>query len=189
MKKAMLMSCDANEILRILNTKQNKLLLKVVPKLATPFTIYLYATNSKDNYVLAYRDGKLCNLRHHIFTKNEFVEHLGNGCLNGKIIAQVTCDKITNIGYSEVDECYVVGDETLDNLNLTKDEIKEYGKGKWLTLMHISNVIQFDKAKELKEFNKYCRELDTHKYSRSYFTVSCCNCIAIKNSKIGRAHV
>lgn len=183
MKKALMMACNSNEILRILSNKQSKLLLKIAPKIATPFTIYFYATNSKDDYVLTYRDGKICNLRHHIFTKNEFIRHLGNACLNGKIIGQATCDRITNIGYSELDESYIVGYETLDNLNLTKDELKEYGKGRWLTLIHVSNVIQFDKSKELKEFNKYCNDLHMHKYSGKHFTASCCNCIAIKNRK------
>lgn len=183
MKKALMMACNSNEVLRILSNKQSRLLLKSVPKIATPFTIYFYVTKSKDDYVLTYKDSKLCNLRHHIFTKNEFIRHLGNACLNGKIIAQATCYKITNIGYSDLDERYVVGDDTLDNLNLTKDELKEYGKGKWLVLMHISNIVQLDKAKELKEFNKYCNDLNTKKYSDKHFTIACCNCIAIKNSK------
>lgn len=183
MKKAILFSCKPDEVLRILRNKQNTLLLKLVPKIATPFTIYFYATNSKDNYVLTYKDNKLCNLRHHIFTKNEFIRHLGENCLNGKIIAQATCYKITNIEYSDLDNCYIVSDETLDDLNLTKDELKEYGKGKWLTLIHISNVVQFDKSKELKEFDKYCNDLNAKKYSGKHFTLSCCNCVAIKNSK------
>lgn len=157
MKKAIIMSCSLDEILRILNEMQTKLLCKFAPQIVVPFKIYLY-------------------------TKKELRPKLNDDCLNGKIVVCVTCERITNIEPT-TDNGYLINNDVLSDLRLTKEELNNYGKGKWLSLMHITNVVKFDKAKDLKDFKKNCDMLNNKKYTKKHFSIVCSNCIALKNSK------
>lgn len=135
---------------------------KSKPKLKTPFKCYIYCT--KDNKVkfwksktYAYADDR----NHNAFDK----------CCNGTVIGEFICDYIEEYkpvippaikGYTE----YQMSLQTLcEDIHLSIRDIVNYGKGKTLYGWHISNLVIYDKPKELSEFIYLCP-----KYTKERFT-------------------
>lgn len=110
---------------------------KSKPKLKTPFKCYIYMT--KSNLVgdrKAYKDR-----------------------LAGKVIGEFVCDCIIpiSITYSDPNSCIAQND--FPYTCLTDKEIMDYlGNGNPGYGWHISDLIIYDKPKELSEFKKYNRE-------------------------------
>lgn len=95
------------------------------PKVKQPFKCYIYQTK--------YRKGN------------------GRTYSDGKIIGEFICDKITICvpTYKDYDVGYW---DILDGSCLTCDELFDYGKWKTLYGWHISDLVIYDKPKELNEF-------------------------------------
>lgn len=129
---------------------------KTKPKLKTPFKVYIYCTKDKKktlwdsrkyDYPYRYIDEK----SHNIFDKS----------LNGKVIGEFVCDEITEI-YLYKDDIFVYGITPPVDVEyakhwgwetcLTTKELFDYlclDKGyAW----HISDLVIYDKPKELSEF-------------------------------------
>ena len=138
----------------ILSGKKTVEIRKTKPNIKTPFRCYIYCT--KDNkYFLD--DGKRR--------------------LNGKVIGEFVCtktDRIQKRGINDnFDYCYlslnVFGNDDIE-IEITdikkscikKDELNSYGSNSnVLYAWHISNLVIYDKPKELKEFNfPHYRECD-----------------------------
>ncbi len=138
----------------ILSGKKTVEIRKTKPNIKTPFRCYIYCT--KDNkYFLD--DGKRR--------------------LNGKVIGEFVCTKIDRIQKRGIndnfDYCYlslnVFGNDDIE-IEITdikkscikKDELNSYGSNSnVLYAWHISNLVIYDKPKELKEFNfPHYRECD-----------------------------
>lgn len=67
--------------------------------------------------------------------------------LNGKVIGEFVCDFIyENISYDSKETCVSV------------DDMKKYANGKPLYGWHISDLVIYDRPKELSEFNKPCTD-------------------------------
>lgn len=128
---------------------------KTKPKLETPFKVYIYCTKRETIY----------------FPRDIF----GNNALNGKVIGEFICDKITEFSF----------DEKYDNLTLmtmswksrlTKDEIADYANGQYIIYgWHISNLVIYDEPKELSEFksaSNYARKLRTEFFGKDPCCVS-----------------
>lgn len=139
---------------------------KTAPK-EVPFKVLIYATRPKKFY----KCGAVSTSDELLWFANGKVE-IGDGfkfwadgdeyqCLNGRIIGEFVCDRITDISvvvrncnenYNEVyhnDEC--------KGSCLTWKELQEYGKGKTLYGWHISDLKIYDKPKELSEFKRWNR--------------------------------
>lgn len=75
--------------------------------------------------------------------------------LNGKIVAQCDCEKIETIcpefGYLDA-ACEGGAGYILDKACLTRQQLIDYGKGEWLSALHLSNLETFDNPKELSDF-------------------------------------
>lgn len=104
------------------------------PKLALPFKVYIYETNFKDNSYWKYKHkGRL-----------------------GKVIGEFVCDKVDTVGWisnpNKTDWKDAFNSETC----LTNKETYEYSKGNKFCEWHISNLVIYDKPKELNEFIKPC---------------------------------
>lgn len=126
----------------IANGKKTIELRKTKPKQATPFKCYIYCTLGGSQIYL--KDGSKGN---------------------GKVIGEFVCDRIECLDMDSVG----VGFWENDNFNyisdlgwitgLTRREFINYTEGKLVYGWHISNVVIYDKPKELNSF--YCRKLLT----------------------------
>ena len=81
--------------------------------------------------------------------------------LNGKVVARFWFDEYIAYKYYADDNTYFAkrpedfgwnAEEVLKRLCLTRDEFKDYGKGKDLYAWHIKKLDIFDKPMELKDF-------------------------------------
>lgn len=120
---------------------------KTKPKLETPFKVYIYCTNNGGSLHTGY--GGLYYHKSNI-GKNDC------SCINGKVIGEFVCDEITMsfVGYN-ASGCPSYWD-ILDGTCLTPNELVCYGEWKTLYGWHISNLVIYDKPKELGEFFQYC---------------------------------
>lgn len=130
-----------------------------------PFKCYIYCTSSDVHSALVVGDGdaKLihcCNYKSAI--------PVGGAIGNGKVIGEFVCDRVDKIiplrhtyynyiglPIANIIE-YGIWDDDLAQMCLKKKEIDNYGKGKMLYGLHISDLKIYDKPKELREFKRPC---------------------------------
>lgn len=133
MSKAVLLSVQPKWCELIASGKKTVEVRKTKPKLDTPFKVYIYCT--KDNFKS-------------IFQAKPYLMHNRLHC-NGKVIGEFVCNCITS--FKAMGEVQALWNET-QNTCLSHDEIIKYAKGKKLYYWHISNLVIYDKPKELSEF-------------------------------------
>lgn len=103
---------------------------KTKPKLDTPFKCYIYCTKCGKDDIL-WTSGTVGKM---------------SDKSNGKVIGEFVCDFVyENIGYDSEGTC------------LSADELKRYAKGKPLYAWHISDLVIYDKPKELEKFRHECK--------------------------------
>lgn len=103
---------------------------KTKPKLDTPFKCYIYCTKNG-------------SYTYHTRLDENRLQHAE--VWNGKVIGEFVCDFVyENIGYDSQGTC------------LSADELKRYAKGKPLYAWHISDLVIYDKPKELEKFRYEC---------------------------------
>lgn len=103
---------------------------KTKPKIDTPFKVYIYMT--KSNLVgdrKAYQDR-----------------------LAGKVIGEFVCDEIQTFRPDDYNCPYDISDDDLKLTCLNREDMYAYGRGKTLYGWHISNLVIYDKPKELSKF-------------------------------------
>ncbi len=150
--KSVLISIQPKWCELIASGKKTVEVRKTRPKLETPFKVYIYCTQNNDGKI-----GHWLNL----YCDSKFVTtdiHLEELCykLNGKVIGEFVCDsvKMSFVGYNEKG-CPSYWD-ILDGSCLTPNELVCYGEWKTLYGWHISNLVIYDKPKELSEFKRFC---------------------------------
>lgn len=81
----------------------------------------------------------------------------------GKVIGHFVCDNVIQWNYFEkliilggTTSTYMPFTDDLKSTCLSYDEFAKYGKGKTLYGWHISNLVIYEKPKELSEFFHYC---------------------------------
>lgn len=110
---------------------------KTQPKIPTPFKGYIYCTKGETAY----------------FTRDIF----GNESLNGKVIGEFVCDKIITVDCDSVAPFDYNTKEYIDKEScLSRDDFVKYTGFIMAYGWHISNLIIYDKPKELSEFIKPC---------------------------------
>ena len=154
--KSVLISIQPKWCELIASRKKTVEVRKTKPKLETPFKCYIYCTKSKKeflqsrNNVLFYCEDK------------DFIGGHGAGLykrLNGKVIGEFICDDIntTDVVHGDeevgwyVNNMHAVKGSCLDEydiLNYCPKEATIYG---W----HISDLVIYDKPKELNEFYRW----------------------------------
>ena len=118
---------------------------KTRPKLDLPFKVYIYCT--KDN---AFAEKTLRGFHE----AGKAIYYKAN---KGKVIGEFVCDRVY-----ETEKMFFGkdGDMTLadikENSCLTGAEMNEYAKGSFLYGWPISDLVIYDKPKELGEFYHYC---------------------------------
>lgn len=138
---------------------------KTRPKINVPFKGYIYCTKDKPTI------GKWCDHKSKYYqlikTTNEDFDYYNKDVLfkaNGKVIGEFICDEInlitqvSNMMSNKADYRAVSADGTLlsddifDFAQLTKKEVSDYLEGRNGYALHISDLVIYDKPKELSEF-------------------------------------
>lgn len=140
----------------IANGKKTIEVRKTRPKCDTPFKCYIYCTKDKG---ISFWTGK------RYAYADDRSHNLFDVCGNGKVIGEFTCNKIDRLavcGYDNrntelrrVDDNWKVYDLDYDYLNkcqLSLDNLKKYSSGGGLYGWHISNIVIYDKPKDLDDF-------------------------------------
>lgn len=125
---------------------------KTKPKLEMPFKCYIYCTEPK-------RSGD-------IFLVGG--EHPVQG--NGKVIGEFVCDRIHRIAIID-DECVDVVD--CNTACLSSREILDYANGNPLYGWHISDLVIYDKPRELSYF---CEPVECPRGLQKEDCVGCWDC-------------
>lgn len=113
---------------------------KTRPKIETPFKVYVYMTKHKWIFKLL------------PFLKNRFA----------KVIGEFVCNDIDEIRpcIEYYTDGYDIDDDSLSGICMTREQLREYGKGNSLYGWHISDLKIYDKPKDLGEFKAW-RDCET----------------------------
>lgn len=132
--KSVLISIQPKWCGLIANGKKTIEVRKTKPKLETPFKVYIYCT--KNTFDIRYSDSAK--------------DWQKNAC--GKVIGEFVCKGVTSLkADNRVQAYYNNTQETC----LTDVEIIDYANGGKLYYWHISNLVVYDKPRELSEFRSY----------------------------------
>lgn len=149
---------------------------KTKPKIDVPFKCYIYCTKPKGKYDYGLCiDKGVCGTLKSVGLlakcNYEFAEKNEMPILSGKVIGEFVCDKITMsfVGYN-TDGLPSYWD-IIDGSCLTPNELVCYGEWKTLYGWHISDLVIYDKPKELSEFYRYTDYDNSNKDKRP---CSCC---------------
>lgn len=143
--KSVLISIKPKDCELIANGSKTIEVRKTRPKIEIPFKCYIYCTHS--GVTVKERD------------RNIYTD------FSSKVIGEFVCDGITKLYNIATDKWdYLSGDAhenekklcTLGAL-LTESEVHSYACGKFLYAWHISNLVIYDKPKELHNFHNCSR--------------------------------
>lgn len=168
MYKAVLISIQPQWCEKIASGEKTLEIRKTKPKLQTPFKCYIYCTNAKTNgdFILCKSEevSELFGYNKAVginkgFAKKEDIK------LKGKVIGEFVCVKVDEYAFDccdhpEIgidgdggDNWYEIDDEDLIKTCLSEFELKSYGNRYPLYGWHISDLVIYDKPKQLSEFN------------------------------------
>jgi len=90
----------------------------------------------------------------------------------GKVIGEFVCDKVTEfyptLNLKELNSRHF---QMVDNSQVNMRDLYNYANGKYLYGWHISDLVIYDKPKELSEFITICPE-----WEKGYFDAKCLSC-------------
>lgn len=129
---------------------------KTKPKIKPPLKCYIYCTLPKERFSIGQGNYACSDNLYLCDNKVKFgegFEDIGNETtsLNGKVIGEFICDRITG-GYL----ISPWSDYIQKKSCLTYSEIEKYAGDKPLWSWHISNLVIYDEPKELSEFGREC---------------------------------
>lgn len=124
--KAVLMSIQPKWCELIASGKKTVEVRKTKPKFETPFKVYIYQT-----------------IRHWTY---DIYSKIAN--FQGKVIGEFVCDAI-------ISHCEMANADIAEQQGrIKREKLLEYSNGKQLYGWHISDLVIYDKPKELSEFRK-----------------------------------
>lgn len=141
--KAVLMSIHPKWCEKIFNREKTIEVRKIAPNLETPFKVYVYQTKHRGKSIVS--------------------EALNAVYGGGKVVGEFVCDKIEECipDYNPVTQEFFYNEWADCSAScLTSKEEAEYGKGKPLYGLHISELKIYDQPKELSEFYKHDNTYD-----------------------------
>ncbi len=151
MSKAILMSIKPKWCELIASGKKTVEVRKTRPKLETPFKVYIYATEprSKNDLGLCLDNGKVGLVYRWNY---DYARKHKMPILSGKVIGEFVCNAIishcemANADIAEIQGC------------IKREKLLEYSNGKELFGWHISDLVIYDKPRELREFYHACTQ-------------------------------
>lgn len=167
MSKAVLMSIQPKWCELIASGKKTVEVRKTKPKPSTPFKCYIYCT--KESYKGKYlhtsnQHGKLLFWHNPndttITVQPEEYDYTAYTCC-GQVVGEFVCDEIYDIGYSpynhgsfisDIDGCLSNTDNLYEKSCLELGEMFDYLSQGYGYGWHISNLVIYDKPKELSKF-------------------------------------
>ena len=166
--KSVLLSIKPKYCMLIANGEKTVEVRKTMPKIITPFKCYMYCTKEHTNgdFILT-KSEELSKL----FGKNKCVG-INKGFktsedidLKGKVIGEFVCDKTQNLFSNSQ---FWIDEDIVNRTCLNNYEIRKYANGSdkiygW----HISDLVIYDKPKELGEF--YTEGKSEIDYKRDWF--------------------
>ena len=139
--KSVLISIQPKWCELIASGKKTVEVRKTKPKLKTPFKVYIYCTkNFKNNKPYSYK----------------------TWASYGKVIGEFVCDSVYQWNFSNIKTLfgskggYFVFCEDLKATCLEYEEFIKYGNSKTVYGWHISNLVIYDKPRELYHFQRPC---------------------------------
>ena len=161
--KSVLISIQPKWVEKIASGEKTIEVRKSRPKLETPFKCYIYCTKDKYQHIYDLRpftNGEISLS----LTQHNKTSLVPQNYWNGKVIGEFVCDRIDDLRYVPT-KYYLqpagTWEEMICNSScLSVDQIKEYAKGKAVYGWHISDLVIYEKPKELSEFRKYSEWLD-----------------------------
>lgn len=139
--KAVLISIQPKWCELIASGKKTVEVRKTKPKRETPFKVYIYCTKGKHEALWRYG----CSY----YYDTQFPNERPNKA-NGKVIGEFICDELTGGFWISPFTDYLQRQSCL-----SYDEVCDYANGKPIFAWHISNLVIYDKPKELSEFRSY----------------------------------
>lgn len=130
---------------------------KSKPKLETPFKCYIYCT--KDKYGHLYRNdtGNCREEMPLLYIKHNATSLVPKGYINGTVIGEFVCDDVFEIKIFDNKSIRNWNFYNLADACIPYDDLAEYiGANKTGYGWHISDLVIYDKPKELCEFFKPC---------------------------------
>lgn len=140
---------------------------KTRPKIDTPFKCYIYCTLSGSNEFFK----EDCNGDIAKWNKSKMA------LKKGKVIGEFVCDKIYDViqfgmGIAFGDNGHIIEPQLiLNEACLTEAELEKYFELSGGYAWHISNLVIYDKPKELSGFITICPE-----WEKEYFDTKCLRC-------------
>ena len=150
--KSVLISIQPKWCELIANGKKTVEVRKTRPKIDTPFKCYIYCTQGKDVLAISQYADKSAFL----WKKSDVDRYNADMVRNGKVIGEFLCDHIMR-------HCEMANADIAEQQSRVKREkILEYANGNEVYGWHISDLVIYDKPKELGEFFKvghseYCK--------------------------------
>lgn len=138
--KSVLISIQPKWCELIANGKKTIEVRKTKPKLETPFKVYIYCTIGGD-------------YKYRVRLDENRVQH--GEVWNGKVIGEFVCECVTSLKADNIVQAYYNNTQATC---LTDKEIMGYANGGKLYYWHISNLVIYDKPRELNEFFKACEK-------------------------------
>ena len=138
--KSVLISIQPKWCELIASGKKTVEVRKTKPKLDVPFKCYIYCTmpkNKHDNLVLT-------PFGYDVGSEAAYCNYAGNS--NGKVIGEFVCDKII----TAEEGCYVNIPRVESQIDAL--DLMDYADGKTVYGWHISDLVIYDKPRELREF-------------------------------------
>ena len=172
--KAVMISIQPKWCELIASGKKTVEVRKTKPKIETPFKVYIYCTKGRGETLWRW-DGQY-------WYDTQFPKERPNRA-DGKVIGEFVCDRINYVrNYGDcVDmyDCYASC--------LTASEIIEYAKDKngnfvYTYGWHISDLVIYDKPKELSEFAAFCEGLKPYQCDKCEYSYT------ESNESIGTYH-
>jgi predicted transcriptional regulator len=125
------------------------------PNIGKPFKCYIYCTQKRVNGEILLTREKKVEGRNRGFREQDDIP------LAGKVVGEFVCEHITFLGNLSTDPWRNLSGSTheyckqlvVNNACLTETELRLYG-GKYA--WHISDLVIYDKPKELSEFERAC---------------------------------
>ena len=167
--KAVMKSVSPRICEKVANGNCTILVSKTAPKCDAPFKGYIYCTKSTRAHMFhLYINGGIgrqkFGITGHWRSGKKVVEvnpHLpayryNSYLAEGKVIGEFVCDKVDKYTFSHYEAEYRITHVEQKAMCLNQPELIQYGKGKTLYGLHISDLKIYDKPKELSEFERPC---------------------------------
>ena len=164
--KSVLISIQPKWCELIASGKKTVEVRKTRPKLETPFKCYIYCTQARmpirddDGRILLYEDDLAITNR---YGQGKRVENPhgtmkdGEVFLNGKVIGEFVCDRIGYVrNYGDCVDMYDCYASCLSEKEIIEYATDKNGNFVYTYGWHISDLVIYDKPRELSEFKGFC---------------------------------